>query len=87
MNQPSHYELGQQIARLAAIIEPLPERLDRMQEKLDADIKEMRAEVSALKEQRSHLMGIGVGVGITCTFIAGLIAAIASGVVGWFKPV
>lgn len=87
MNQPSHYELGQQIARLTAIIEPLPERLDRMQDKWDSDIKELRSEIAEINKQRSHLMGIGVGIGITCTFIAGLIAAIATGVVGWFKPV
>ena len=86
MSQPSHYDLVQQIARLAAIIEPLPERLDKMQEKLDADIKEMRAEISALKEQRSHLMGIGVGIGVSFTIIAGVLSALASGVMGWFKP-
>jgi hypothetical protein len=86
MNQPSHYELGQQIARLAAIIEPLPERLDRMQDKWDADIKELRGEVAELNKQRSHLLGIGVGIGITLTFFAGLITAIATGFVGWFKP-
>lgn len=86
MNQPSHYELGQQIARLAAIIEPLPGRLDRMQEKWDTDIKELRGEVAELNKQRSHLLGIGVGVGITLTFFAGLITAIATGFVGWFKP-
>jgi hypothetical protein len=46
----------------------------------------LRGEVAELNKQRSHLLGIGVGVGITLTFFAGLIAAIATGFVGWFKP-
>ena len=71
--QPSHLDLATQLARCAAILEPLPGRLDSIEEKLDNDIRELRAEIQALKEQRSHLVGIGVGIGATVTFIAGLI--------------
>ena len=74
MTQPSHYDLGQQLARLSAILEPIPQRLDNMQEKLDEDIAELRREIASLKEQRSHLVGVGVGIGATVTFIAGLLA-------------
>lgn len=83
MNQPSHYELGQQMARVAAILEPMPERLDKMQEKFDNDIKELRDAISEMKQARSHFVGIGVGIGITFTFIAGLIAALANGALKW----
>jgi hypothetical protein len=82
-SQPSHYELGQQIGRLATILEPLPERLDKFEEKMDNDIRELRAEISSLKEARSHLVGIGVGIGATFTFLAGLIAAAANGALKW----
>ncbi len=82
-HQPSHYELGEQIGNLAAILKPLPERLDKFEEKMDNDIRELRAEISSLKEARSHLVGIGVGIGITFTFLAGLIAAAANGALKW----
>jgi hypothetical protein len=82
-NQPSHYELGQQLARLAAILEPIPARLDKMEEKFDNDIKKLQADLHELKEARSHFVGIGVGIGITFTFIAGLIAAFANGALKW----
>ena len=31
-------------------------------------------------------MGIGVGIGVSFTIIAGVLSALASGVMGWFKP-
>ena len=74
MTQPSHLDLATQISRIAAIIEPMPQRLDNMREKWDEDLRELRNEIAALKEQRSHFMGIGVGIGTTVTFIAGLLA-------------
>jgi len=83
MTQPSHYELGQQIGGLAAILNPLPERLDRFEKKLDTEIAGLRNEIAELKEARSHLVGVGVGIGITFTFLAGLIAAVANGALKW----
>lgn len=77
--QPTHYELSQQLMRVATILEPLPERLDKFEEKLDKEIRELRSEIAELKQARSHLVGIGVGIGATLTFIAGLIAAAANG--------
>ena len=74
VTQPSHFDLGQQIARVAAILEPLPQRLDNMEEKWDNELRELRREVAALREQRSHFIGVGVGIGTAFTFIAGLIA-------------
>lgn len=74
MTQPSHFDLGQQIARVAAIIEPLPSRLDKMEERWESNVRELRKEISELKQQRSHFIGIGVGIGTAFTFIAGLIA-------------
>lgn len=71
--QPTHLDLATQIARITAILEPLPNRLDSIEEKLDRDIRELRDEIYSLKEQRSHLVGIGVGIGATVTFIAGLL--------------
>lgn len=74
VTQPSHLDISVQITRLAAILEPIPLRLDKMEEKWSEDIYELRKEISSLKEQRSHFMGIGVGVGAAFTFIAGMIA-------------
>lgn len=83
MSQPTHYDLGQQITRVATILEPLPERLDKFEEKLDAEIRVLRNEIAELKQARSHLVGIGVGIGTTLTFLAGLIAAAANGALKW----
>lgn len=81
--QPTHYDLGRQIERVATILEPLPERLDKFEEKLDSEIRELRADIEELKQARSHLVGIGVGIGATLTFIAGFIAAAANGALKW----
>ena len=80
MTQPTHLELAVKIGRLEAILEPLPERLDKFEEKIDNAHAELRAEIVSLKESRSHLVGIGVGIGTVLTFIASLLGLAASGI-------
>lgn len=82
-NQPSHMDLAMKLSRLEAILEPIPERLDKIQENVDERFDEIRSEIVELKQARSHLVGIGVGVGMAFTFIAGPIAAAANGALKW----
>jgi len=79
MTQPTHLELAVKIGRLETILETVPKRLDSIEEKMDNAHAELRAEIVSLKESRSHLVGIGVGIGTVLTFIASLLGLAASG--------
>jgi hypothetical protein len=85
MTQPTHLELAVKIGRLETILEPLPQRLDNIEEKMDKRHDELRAEIASLKEARSHLVGIGVGIGMAFTFLASLLGLAANGLLEKFR--
>jgi hypothetical protein len=74
MSNPSHFDLGQQIGHLTTLIGAIPARLDRLEKSFNDDIGELRGEIQSLKEQRSWLVGVGVGIGLAVSFVAGLLS-------------
>lgn len=85
MNQPTHLELAVKIGRVETILETVPKRLDNIEEKMDKRHDELRAEIASLKEARSHLVGIGVGIGMAFTFLASLLGLAANGLLEKFR--